>query len=252
MPDINAGVAEWLIARFTERSRAASIVGDLLEVTAKQGSHAFWLSIAGVVLALTWRQLTAFAAALLCLYLNEALGMAFRGPLHGVPLHNFPNAWTPFFAFLALVVGCLWMAAPYALICYGLRDRFAQLAVALCIALTVVFFFWFVPAAVLVSAVVALLVVIVCASFPQGRRALLALVLIVATGYVGLHLTVYLLERFVELAPPSVPLTVAVQHSIALIWTLAVTITCAWTHQLLLSRTEQSSDTPSSNSKPVI
>lgn len=235
----NAILAEWLISRFTERSRAASIVGDLLEMTAKQDSHAFWLSVAGVVLSLTWRQLTAFAAALLCLYLNETLGMALRSPLHGVPLHDFPNAWTPFFAFLSLVVGCLWMAAPYAAICYGLRDRFAQLAMALCTPLTLVFFFWFVPAVAFASAAVAVLALVVFVSSAQGRRALLALTIAVAIGDAGLRSTVYLAERLLELAPPSAPLTVAVWDSIPFFSTLTLTIACAWTHYLLLNRKEE-------------
>lgn len=244
MPRVNAAVAEWLIARFTDRSRAASIVGDLLEVTAKQGSLAFWFSIAGVVLAITWRHLTGFAAALLFLYLNEALAMALRGPLHGVPSHHVPDAWMPFFALLSLVVGCLWMAAPYAVICYGVRDRLAQIAVALSIPLTVFLFFWFVPAAAFVSAAAALLVVIISVSFPRGRRALLALMIAVAIGDAGLRLAVYLGERFLELAPPSVPLTVAVWDSIPIFSAVAVTIACAWMHHLLLSPKEQPTNIP--------
>lgn len=47
--------AEWMIARFTGRDQAASIVGDLLESPLHRGPLWFWLSFIGIVLSLNRR-----------------------------------------------------------------------------------------------------------------------------------------------------------------------------------------------------
>lgn len=252
MPDINAAVAEWLIARFTERSRAASIVGDLLEATAKQGSLAFWFSIAGVVLAITWRHLTAFAAALLCLYVFQALAMPPHLTEHGLLaaiMHQPHSIWLPLFIVLRSASAFLSMAAPYAIICYGLRDRFAQLAVVLFIPVTLIFWFSSIPL-VITSLVFAAGILIFSLSFAVGRRALLALAIAGVLGYVGLQSTVYLSQRYLEIASPSVTRTVIVQGSIPFFVALAVTVACTWTHHLLLSPKEQSASIPTPAQNP--
>jgi hypothetical protein len=240
----NATLAEWLIARFVERSRASSIVGDLLEVTAERGSFSFWLSVGGVVLSLTWRHLTAFGAALLCLYLIRTLEMPPHGPAYRIFVaHKPPNEWAQFFAFLALIADFLLMATPYAVICYGFRDRFAQLAVALCIPFTVIFFFWSVSAAAFTSLAFAVVVLLVSVSFPQGRRAFLALTIAITIGYVGLRLTIYLSERYLELAPPSVTRTVVVHDALPFFAALILVTACAWTHRILLGSNQRSANT---------
>jgi hypothetical protein len=247
MPDTKAAVAEWLISRFTERSRAASIVGDLLEVTAKQGSFAFWSSVAGVVLTLTWRHLAAFAVALFCLYLNQALTMPPHLPPHGLlatAMHQPHSPWMPSFMVLASASVFLSMAAPYAVICYGLRDRFAQLAVALFIPLVVFHWFWSIPAVAVTSLLFAAGILIFSVSFAVGRRALLALILAGVLGYVGLQSTLFFSERFLDVAPPSVTTTVFVEDSIPFFVALTVVAACAWTHHLLLNRKDPTIGTP--------
>ncbi len=59
----SASIAEWIVGRFTSGKRAASIVGDLLELESQNGALWFWLSLARVVLALAWRWPLAFVAA---------------------------------------------------------------------------------------------------------------------------------------------------------------------------------------------
>ena len=51
----SASFAEWIIARFTTKARASSIIGDLLEAVPEKGNLWFWLSVAGVFFSLTWR-----------------------------------------------------------------------------------------------------------------------------------------------------------------------------------------------------
>src|SRR5271168_2441253 len=123
----NASVAEWIVARFTTRKRAASMVGDLLELQAQKGQLWFWLSLARVVLALAWRRQLAFVAAFMfgagaCsgLQVTESMGIAALGAGQ-LPWMNL------FWVFLYI----LWFVAVYTVIRYGLRDRVAQLALAL-------------------------------------------------------------------------------------------------------------------------
>ena len=115
-------VAEWILARFTTRSRAASIVGDLLENRCEKGTLWFWRSFAGIVLAVAWRWPFAFASAF---YLGlHALG-ALQMPIYGVnAAHRPPQEWMLVFDVLPGLGMLLWMAAPYAAIRFGLRDSF--------------------------------------------------------------------------------------------------------------------------------
>jgi hypothetical protein len=63
----SAVIAEWIVGRFTAKKRAASIVGDLLELEPQNGRWWFWLSLARIVTSLAWRPSVAFLAAL-CAY----------------------------------------------------------------------------------------------------------------------------------------------------------------------------------------
>jgi len=123
----NASVAEWIVARFTTRKRAASIVGDLLELQSQKGPLWFWLSLARVALALAWRRQLASVAAFMfgawaCagLQVTESMG---TGALVSGQLPWMNLFWT--------LLYILWFVAVYTTIRYGLRDRVAQLALAL-------------------------------------------------------------------------------------------------------------------------
>jgi hypothetical protein len=230
----NAAAAEWLIARFTDRSRASSIVGDLLEVTPQQESPLFWLSVAGVVLSLTWRHLAGFAAALSCMYLLDALTMP---PIPNLFLaHRPPDTWIPFLFLLAVIVEALWMAAPYALIRYGVRDRFTQLTLALCVPFTLILVFWFMPTMLFASFGIVAVILLAFMLFAQGRKAILTLTIATVFGYVGLQTTIYLSERYLELAAPSVTRTVVVRGSLPFWVALIFTMACSWAHHFLLQR----------------
>lgn len=60
----NASTAEWILCRLTSRERAASMIGDLVEIGERRGTLWFCLSLAGVAFSLVWRRPLAFAAAL--------------------------------------------------------------------------------------------------------------------------------------------------------------------------------------------
>jgi hypothetical protein len=59
----SSSIAEWIVAHFTDKQRAASIVGDLLELEPHKGPLWFWLSLVRVVISLAWRKSLAFIVA---------------------------------------------------------------------------------------------------------------------------------------------------------------------------------------------
>lgn len=238
----NAAFAEWLISRFTERGRAASIVGDLLEVTAKQSGQGFWLAVAGVVLAAAWRPLAAFGAAVFYVYLLNAFARSHSS------LHQPPH--TALFGLVAVVTVFLWMAVPYTLICYGIRDRFAQLALASSVPSTVTCFLGSVPGVTMTSLALAAAILLLSLRFAQGRRALLALAIALGIGYAGFPSTIFLLESYLEIASPSVTRTVVVHHSIPFFVALFVAAGCSWTHQFLLSHKDSTMAIPATTHNP--
>jgi hypothetical protein len=242
----NAFWAEWIIARLTDRSRAASIIGDLLEAAGGDKTLWFWWSVTGVVLSLVWRSLVAFGAAFLCLSVLAHGWLSMHCPQGWISwlgmshcpsalVHEPPEIWMPILAVLHL----LCMAAPYAVVRYGFRDRFTQLTVALCAPITAASFYWWLPAVVLPCIVLVLSIIIFSGAFVHGRRALLALVAALAFGYGGIQLTPHLAEWYLELASPSVTRTVVVQDSLPFLWVAMLTTACELMHRLLMQRDHQ-------------
>lgn len=124
----NALVAEWIIARLTDRNRAVAIIGDLLESVGEEKTFAFWLSVTGIVLSLSWRPIAGFVAAFFCNYFLLTLSWHVYHPMGRIsPAHD--PSHIPFFNAFGLLIESLWIIAPYALVRYGFRERFAQLAV---------------------------------------------------------------------------------------------------------------------------
>jgi hypothetical protein len=167
--------AEWLIARFNSRTRAASIVGDLLETATLRGTLWFWQSVAGVVFSLIWRRTLAFLAAF---YLGlHALGWLQIDGAHAMPA-----------AFGTL----LWIAAPYAAIRYGFRDKFVQLALGLCSLSTIYALYWRIPIAADVCVALALTILIASVRSAQRTKALIALAAALLFGSAGALVSMFL------------------------------------------------------------
>jgi hypothetical protein len=59
----SSSIAEWIVARFTDKQRAASMVGDLVELEPQKGPPWFWFSLVRVVISLAWRRCLAFIVA---------------------------------------------------------------------------------------------------------------------------------------------------------------------------------------------
>jgi hypothetical protein len=137
----SAWIAEWIVARFTDRKRAAAIVGDLVEVKAEKGAAWFWYAIAQVLLSLAWRRSVATIAAV---YLgNRISDLLFFRLIQVHPRHPRPDLWVPIATWLILPLGT---ALPYAAIRYGRRDGLTRFAFAAMALVTAVIYFWWLPA----------------------------------------------------------------------------------------------------------
>lgn len=245
----NAFFAEWLIARFTGRERAAAAVGDLLELVPERGPLWFWSGVAGIVLAVTWRRLLGFAAGYSCISLIQwwITAAARRAVLHweiagahglpALPLHRDPA-----FATVATLAGFVSVAAAYAVICYGFRDEFARLALALSAPSLILMFYWSQLAMVLsASGVLAVLIYFVAAR--QRRGATLGLAAALIAGYCGFRFILYLWPWYLQLVPLS-PLGYSLSAaSLPVLAVILQVAACDWTRRLVLDRTRGARET---------
>jgi hypothetical protein len=231
--------AEWIIAQFTDRSRATGIVGDLLETATRRGTFWFWLSVGGIVLSLIWRRTIAFVVAFYG-------GLFWRHVfLVLVEEHTRPNAfyaWDP----RSPLSSVMWfgvvlsMATFYAAIRYGLRDKFAQLALGLWGLFTIVMLYQSIPVVTVLSIALALSILFASVRSAQRRRASLALGAALVFAFVASLLSLYLragLENlfYYSLSRSDLERTIVnVCFSLLVAW--VATATSAQVHDRLLRR----------------
>lgn len=175
----SAAFAEWIVARFTSQKRAASIMGDLLELKLQKGTLWFWVSLARVVLALAWRRPIAFIAAF---YAGSWAFGGFQMAVFGMHTPHRPpeHPWIPVFAVLSAAGVFMVVVLVYAAIRYGLRDRVTELAFASVLLVTTVIYFWWQPAVLALCIAFSTCVVAASISSEERRRTALALLVPVA------------------------------------------------------------------------
>jgi hypothetical protein len=231
----NAVLAEWLIARVTDHGRAASAVGDLLELAPERGSFWFWSCIAGIILSLIWRRLLAFAIAYLSLALVNALSFPVLAPLREtLTAHNFGDNWSSFLA-LSVAASSAFVAdaAAYVAICYGLRDELTRLLLLLFTVCLTATFLWRMPE--LVSATLLAILILSIVSL-RRRRALLAAALALGIGFCGFWLILYLWPWYLQLVPLSATGYSLSSDSLPLLSAAIQAAACDWAHWLVLDR----------------
>ncbi|HTU35933.1 MAG TPA: hypothetical protein VMF66_19195 [Candidatus Acidoferrum sp.] len=248
----SAIVAEWVIARFTDRERAAAVVGDLLELAPERGPLWFWSGVAGTVLAATWRRLVGFGTAYLCLALLQwrdvivarrmllerqmiaaARGVAALPPIQIDLVHIV----------IAVLAFSVTVAAAYAVICYGLRDEFARLALAVSAPSLLLMFYWSKLAVVLSASSVLLGVLIYFVASGLRRRATLALAVALVAGYCGFRFILYLWPWYLQLVPLS-PLGYSLSAaSLPVLDVILQVVACDWAHWLVCDRTRRPLET---------
>ncbi|HTS35522.1 MAG TPA: hypothetical protein VMH04_07625 [Candidatus Solibacter sp.] len=180
--------AEWMLSRFIGRSRASTVVGDLLETTQRRGDLWFWTSVASVIVWPFWRKLFGYIAAFfLADYVSDVLSHS----IHNVYATHQPTMnIAMLLGALEIVAKLLWMNSAYSLFRFGFKDHFAQLALALSgLATASVYFWWSRP--VILPCLFALTLVIFLSVLTASRRAaLLALTGAVGLGFVGWYAVV--------------------------------------------------------------
>jgi hypothetical protein len=180
---LSASIAEWILARVTSRDRAATVVGDLIEIERQKGSLWFSLSVAGVVISLVWRRTLAFVAAFyvgmwaMSTFGNWAIGKTFIG-LNGIVLE-----------LLTLTACRLWAASLYATVRYGVADRSAQMALASTGLVTAVIYFWWQPALLKTCITIAVFFALASVLTSKSRKAALVVVLEVVVGWLSMMAT---------------------------------------------------------------
>ncbi|MFZ0820215.1 MAG: hypothetical protein WAM91_09105 [Candidatus Acidiferrales bacterium] len=184
--------AEWIIARLTTRTGAASIIGDLLESVPQKGMVWFWVSVARVVLSLTWRRPLAFIGAL-CFGMVSArtLGFSVVGMYH---FHSAPLSFFGLFSDLGRLGVLLSFGVAYTAIRFGLKDTFVRHIFAAWLLLAVIMFYGTIPFVAYACAVVAICGFLYSAVSAQRRIGLFALATLVAISFSLRMLNVFLLS----------------------------------------------------------
>jgi hypothetical protein len=196
-------IAEWVVARFTGKKRAASIVGDLLELEPQKGPLWFWLSLTKVVVSLAWRGALAFVAAVFVYF--AAFGISLLMSWLHLPFRTVPDGpWRIVWGVLCLAGNILWFMLAYAAIHYGVRDRVTQLALALAPLITAGVYGWSQPVILVACVTLSLCVIVALILDSERRRAALVLLLVVMAGFGGFLLTgsfAALYQQFVHHGP---------------------------------------------------
>jgi hypothetical protein len=236
----SASLAEWIIGHYTSKSRAASIVGDLVEALPEKGILWFWLATAGVLVRMVWRRPLAFLAAF---YIGNYAFGAFQMAVHGMLCrHCPPLPWVPVFNILSGGGTMMWILLPYAAIRFGLRDRFTQMVLALTGSTTAIIYFWWLPTVLIPSIIVGILAASVALAISQFRQSALILLVAVAVGFAAAFLGLYLdslYEHFVypgQLGDAEFGAHPSLVWAGFLVWfsiVLSVTSTCSRMHSRL-------------------
>jgi hypothetical protein len=124
----SASIADWILRRVAGREQAASMVGDLVEISQHKGMVWFWFSVFSVVVALGWRPVLGLILAtysgfwISFLLYTESLGSHAK--------HHSPELWKPVcMTVLAFGISLCW-AMVYCALRFGVRNRFVQMACA--------------------------------------------------------------------------------------------------------------------------
>jgi hypothetical protein len=169
----SASFAEWIIAQFTTKARAAAIIGDLLEAVPQKGKPWFWLSVARVIFSLTWRYPLAYAAAIgavLCWV------RAYRFTVFGRPSDFIlSQQWMARYLFVFRANALLSVALAYTAIVYGTKDPFARRIAAVWILFEALVFFGTTPGVAIICVLLAVCAIVYSLSSATERKGLLAL-----------------------------------------------------------------------------
>jgi hypothetical protein len=174
---------EFLLALFAGPARAAAILGDLTEMAATRGRLWFVAAYARTLVSLTWR-------IVLALFVAD-IGRQTIFDLFHLYIGHTPAAWrnntgswldllNSSGPLLACIMSTLWFVLPFAVIRYGVRDRFVRLTFAVALGATLAFLS--IPWASLLFAVATLALAAAAFLSPTWRKPLEVLLWTGAAG----------------------------------------------------------------------
>jgi hypothetical protein len=179
----SASLAEWIIARFTTKDRAACIIGDLLEAVPEKGKLWFWVSVAGVFFSLTWRHALALAGAFYLFSYPRVSGHALMLSASEMEIEIVVRQTlkTLFYAYLFSLGFQLRLGVFYMAIRYGLKDMFVRYILAAWVLVAILNrYFYKSPQIVIACVGLASCAVVYSAVSAQRRKGLLALACVIA------------------------------------------------------------------------
>jgi hypothetical protein len=177
----SASFAEWIIARFITKARAASIIGDLLEAVPEKGKLWFCLSVAGVFFSLTWRPALALAVAFYFVKYRW-MGSAHLEVLSAADLALIRPPTLKMLLYIQLIsIGYeLRLGALYMAVRYGLKDMFVRHTLAAWLLVGFVTrYFYESPRITIACVALAICAVVYSALSAQRRKGLLALACVI-------------------------------------------------------------------------
>lgn len=192
----SSSIAEWIVARFTDKQRAVSMVGDLVELEPQKGSVWFWLSLIRVVISLSWRRSLAFIVAPYAgLWM---LGKLAAGLQNSYLRHAPPGSWgvPGNLDLLPLIGAFFWLMLLYTAIRYGVSDRVTQLVLAFAGMITAVVYAWGQPMALAICIALGVCVLTASATGREYRRAAMVLLVAGVTGLGGWLLAMFLAYKY--------------------------------------------------------
>lgn len=165
----NTALAEWTLARFTNKPHAAAILGDLEEASATKGNAWFWRSYLRILLACAWRPLVAY---LVVVWNSGQTTKAFLLlSRYGARTHSESPLYSGWLGlFLVMAVPAFTTVTIYALIRFGPRDVVARLAVAYLILGFYGISLWWLPALHVCAAIAAIVLLLISMFSSGGRR----------------------------------------------------------------------------------
>jgi hypothetical protein len=248
-------VAEWIVGRFTNKSRAASILGDLEELKPQKGRLWFWLSLVGIVFSLTWRRPIAFVAAVLATFVWGWGYLSLVMPIWRSHAYKLPDHPWMFASHVLGTIGTVLLTVlMYSAIRYSFRDGLTRLALVLIpIVGAAAIYCWWQSAVLAVSIVVGILVAAVYMANKQRIREVLALTIVLVVGSAGSKLASHVSSLYLHHlgygrpAPPSaIWIILCISLCELLLTTLLVTIACSRTHGWLMAAQRLDSEIDSS------
>lgn len=234
-------IAEWMLARFAGKQHAAAMMGDLLEQREQKGAWWFWWSLAGILLAVTWRPVLGYVGAFyVCAWAQSALQLRTFG-VHAE--HHAQVLWTPTLIIAGAIGSTMWFTFVYAGVRYSLRDRVTRLSLGIAVLATTLIFGWW-QSFVLAGCVIAFIGVVGVFVMSRSYRRASLVVMAVGAGNVIAFIAWGILASLYQKHVCPGPLSgrdLRTHPSILWVWfalqpltTLSMAWACAWMHERLM------------------